>query len=109
MIKNRFASDYIQAQTIQSSPGRASQYFDRDPASHAACSAEPRTAEAPFTSARPGTGHRISQIKRKRVEECFGWLKTIALLREVQHRGIFKVESPTRICMDSGTIQTIML
>jgi hypothetical protein len=26
------------------------------------------------------------------VEECFGWLKTIALLRKVRHRGIFKVE-----------------
>jgi hypothetical protein len=24
-------------------------------------------------------------------QECFGWLKTIALLREVRHRGIFKV------------------
>jgi IS5 family transposase len=30
--------------------------------------------------------------KRKRIEECFGWLKTIALLRKVRHRGLFKVE-----------------
>ena len=30
--------------------------------------------------------------KRKRIEECFGWLKTIALLRKVRHRGIFKVD-----------------
>src|ERR1700726_4638069 len=36
-------------------------------------------------------GYPISQKKRKRVEECFGWLKTIALLRKVRHRGIFKV------------------
>jgi len=36
-------------------------------------------------------GDAISQRKRKRVEECFGWLKTIALLRKVRHRGIFKV------------------
>jgi hypothetical protein len=36
-------------------------------------------------------GYRISQIKRKRIEECFGWLKTIALLRKLRHRGIFKV------------------
>src|SRR5271168_946560 len=34
----------------------------------------------------------ISQRKRKRIEECFGWLKTIALLRKVRHRGIFKVD-----------------
>src|SRR5580700_435840 len=36
-------------------------------------------------------GYAISQRKRKRVEECFGWLKTIALLRKVRHRGIFKL------------------
>jgi hypothetical protein len=33
------------------------------------------------------TGYRISQKKRERIEECFGWLKTIALLRKVRHRG----------------------
>jgi len=36
-------------------------------------------------------GYAISQRKRKRIEECFGWLKTIALLRKVRHRRIFKV------------------
>jgi transposase len=36
-------------------------------------------------------GYQISQMKRKRIEECFGWLKVIALLRKVRHRGIFKV------------------
>lgn len=36
-------------------------------------------------------GYQISQQKRKRIEECFGWLKTIALLRKLRHRGIFKV------------------
>jgi transposase len=37
-------------------------------------------------------GYRISQRKRKRIEECFGWLKTIALLRKVRHRGTLKVD-----------------
>lgn len=36
-------------------------------------------------------GDAISQQKRKRIEECFGWLKTIALIRKVRHRGIDKV------------------
>jgi IS5 family transposase len=36
-------------------------------------------------------GYTISQRKRKRIEECFGWLKTIALMRKVRHRGILKV------------------
>src|SRR3982750_3665943 len=36
-------------------------------------------------------GYALSQRKRKRIEECFGWLKTVALLRKLPHRGIFKV------------------
>lgn len=36
-------------------------------------------------------GYAVSQRKRKRIEESFGWLKTIALLRKVRHRGVFKV------------------
>ena len=32
-------------------------------------------------------GYASSQRKRKRVEEVFGWLKTIALLRQTRHRG----------------------
>ena len=38
------------------------------------------------------TGYAISQKKRKRIEECFGWLKTIALLRKVRHRGTLKLD-----------------
>src|SRR5215475_1704612 len=37
------------------------------------------------------SGYQISQQKRKRIEECFGWLKTIALMRKVRHRGLEKV------------------
>jgi transposase len=36
-------------------------------------------------------GYALSQRKRKRIEECFGWLKTVALLRKLRQRGIFKV------------------
>jgi transposase len=32
-------------------------------------------------------GYAVSQRKRKRVEEVFGWLKTVALMRKVRHRG----------------------
>jgi transposase len=37
------------------------------------------------------SGYDVSQKKRKRIEECFGWLKTIALVRKVRHRGLEKV------------------
>lgn len=32
-------------------------------------------------------GYEVSQRKRKRVEEAFGWMKTIGLLRKLRHRG----------------------
>jgi transposase len=36
-------------------------------------------------------GYRVSQRKRKRVEEVFGWMKTVGLLRKLRHRGRAKV------------------
>ena len=36
-------------------------------------------------------GYDLSQKKRKRVEEIFGWLKTIGLLRKTRHRGRARV------------------
>ena len=32
-------------------------------------------------------GYLISQVKRKLIEEAFGWGKTVALLRKLRHRG----------------------
>jgi transposase len=37
-------------------------------------------------------GYAVSQCKRKRVEEIFGWIKTIAGLRKTKHRGRKRVE-----------------
>lgn len=37
-------------------------------------------------------GYLISQRKRKRVEEIFGWLKTVGGLRKLRHRGVERVE-----------------
>jgi IS5 family transposase len=36
-------------------------------------------------------GYRLSQWRRKRVEEIFGWLKTVAGLRKTRHRGVARV------------------
>jgi transposase len=33
-------------------------------------------------------GYSISQLKRKRVEEIFGWMKTVGGMRKLRHRGI---------------------
>ena len=36
-------------------------------------------------------GYAESQKKRKRVEEIFGWLKTVGLMRKTRHRGVPRV------------------
>jgi transposase len=36
-------------------------------------------------------GYAISQQRRKRIEEVFGWLKTVAMLRKTRHRGLLRV------------------
>ena len=38
------------------------------------------------------TGYEVSQRKRKRIEEVFGWLKTIGLMRKTRHRGVRRVD-----------------
>jgi transposase len=37
-------------------------------------------------------GYAVSQTKRKRIEECFGWMKTIGTMRKTRHRGRDLVE-----------------
>jgi len=44
---------------------------------------DPRTTRHP--------GYALSQRKRKRVEEIYGWLKTVAGLRKTRHRGVARV------------------
>ena len=52
--------------------------------------AQRRSAIDARTTRHPG--YAISQRIRKQVEEAFGWLKTIALLRKLRHRGRTKVD-----------------
>ena len=37
-------------------------------------------------------GYALSQRKRKRVEEIFGWVKTVGGLRKTRHRGVARVD-----------------
>ena len=36
-------------------------------------------------------GYKVSQRKRKRIEEVFGWMKTVGMLRQLRHRGLGRV------------------
>ena len=44
-------------------------------------------------------GYLISQQKRKRIEEIFGWLKTVAGLRKIRHRGEARVGWMSRFAL----------
>jgi hypothetical protein len=37
------------------------------------------------------SGCDVSQGARKRVEEIFGWLKTVAVMRKTRHKGVDRV------------------
>jgi len=37
-------------------------------------------------------GYQISRRLRKRIEEAFGWIKTVGNLRKTRHRGTAKVD-----------------
>jgi len=37
------------------------------------------------------SGYEVSQRTRKRVEEIFGWLKTVAVMRKTRHKGVDRV------------------
>ena len=39
------------------------------------------------------SGYKMSQRVRKRIEEIFGWMKTVGLLRKTRYRGIAKTQS----------------
>lgn len=51
----------------------------------------PHLAQGPHTTLDGRTtrhpGYAVSQTRRKRVEEIFGWLKTVGLMRQTRHRG----------------------
>jgi transposase len=47
-----------------------------------------KTSQSAIDGRTTGTaGYAISQQRRKRVEEAFGWMKTVGLLRKLRHRG----------------------
>jgi hypothetical protein len=51
---------------------------------------KPRKTAVDHRTTRHG-GYAVSQCVRKRIEEVFGWIKTIAPLRKTRHRGTERV------------------
>jgi Transposase DDE domain len=49
-------------------------------------------------------GYRISQIIRKRIEEHFGWGKTIGRIRQTVYRGIKRVDQHFKLTMVASNL-----
>ena len=64
-------------------PLRITPHVARNTARWGASAIDGRTTRHP--------GYPVSQRKRKRVEEIFGWLKTVGLMRKLRHRGTARV------------------
>lgn len=58
---------------------------------HVAQYEAPRRASAIDTRTTRHPGYHRSQRKRKLIEQCFGWMKTIGLARKLRHRGHARV------------------
>ena len=85
------------ARAARSAPTRTTTPLTSSPAAARAdaCPTSPRTTPIAARPSTPHTrhpGYAISQIKRKRIEEPFGWMKTIGVLRKTRHRGRALVE-----------------
>ena len=52
-------------------------------------------------------GYRLSQIKRKRIEEHFGWGKTVGRIRQTVYRGIRKVDQHFKLTMTASNLVRI--
>ena len=59
---------------------------------HVAQNTGPRRRSAIDDRTTRHAGYAVSQQRRKRVEEIFGWLKTIGLMRKTRHRGTRRVD-----------------
>ena len=49
-------------------------------------------------------GYAVSQIKRKRIEEHFGWGKTVGRIRQTVYRGLRRVDQQFKLTMTASNI-----
>ena len=55
----------------------------------------------------PPPGYRLSQIIRKRIEEHFGWGKTIGRIRQTVFRGLQRVDQHFKLTMTASNLMRL--
>jgi hypothetical protein len=76
----------------------------RDVTPHVACNDTRRGGSAVDARTTRHVGYRLSQIVRKRVEEHFGWAKTVGRLRQTVFRGLSRVDHQFKLTMAASNL-----
>ena len=80
---------------------------ERDVTPHVASNVTRRGGSAIDRRTMRHPGYRLSQIVRKRIEEHFGWGKTIGRLRQTVFRGLRRVDQQFKLTMTASNLMRI--
>ena len=71
---------------------------------HVACHDSRRGGSAIDARTTRHAGYRMSQIIRKRIEESFGWAKTVGRIRQTVFRGLQRVDQQFKLTMTANNL-----
>ena len=71
---------------------------------HVACNDTRRGGSAIDARTTRHIGYALSQTIRKRIEEHFGWGKTVGRIRQTVFRGLKRVDHQFKLTMTAGNI-----
>ncbi|MEO8005421.1 MAG: IS5 family transposase, partial [Betaproteobacteria bacterium] len=77
---------------------------ERNVTPHVACNDTRRGGSAIDGRTTRHIGYRLSQIVRKRIEEHFGWGKTVGRLRQTVFRGLGRVDQQFKLTMTASNL-----
>ena len=74
---------------------------------HVACNHTRRGGSAIDGRTTRHPGYRLSQMVRKRIEEHFGWGKTIGRIRQTVFRGLQRVDQQFKLTMTASNLRRL--
>ena len=77
---------------------------ERNVTPHVACNDTRRGGSAIDTRTTRHIGYALSQTIRKRIEEHFGWCKTVGHIRQTVYRGLRRVDQHFKLTMTASNI-----
>lgn len=80
---------------------------ERQVTPHVACNDTRRGGSAIDARTTRHPGYRLSQIIRKRIEEPFGWAKTVGRIRQTVFRGLQRVDQQFKLTMTASNLLRI--